>query len=96
MATVTVSFTLDDQYDRDIIGWLAEIPKRKKSAAIREALRGHLRGQSVTFRDLYQALQELNHKLESNTYVTEANSACDAADVDEPPDVAVALDNLGL
>ena len=88
MATVTISFTLDDQHDRDIICWLAEIPKRQKSSAIREALRGHLHGQSVTLSDLFQVMRELNRKLESKTVFTDVDSARDAVDVDEPPDVA--------
>ncbi len=96
MATVTVSFTLDDQADREIVQWLACLPKRQKSAAIREALRGHLQGQGVTLSDIYQAVQEIDRKLATGAVVFGGGDGGDATDADEPPDVAMALDNLGL
>lgn len=96
MATVTVSFTLDDRVDREIVQWLTCLPKRKKSAAIREALRGHLQGQGITLSDIYQAVQEISRKLATGTAVVGGSDASDATDTNEPPDVAAALDNLGL
>ncbi len=96
MATVTVSFTLDDQADREIVQWLARLPKRRKSAAIREALRGHLQGQGITLSDIYQAVREIDRKLATGAIVVGVNDPSDAIDANEPPDVAAALDNLGL
>jgi predicted transcriptional regulator len=96
MATVTVSFTLDDQVDREIVQWLARLPKRQKSAAIREVLRGHLREQGVTLSDIYQAVREVDRKLATGAVVVEVNEVGDTTSADEPPDVAAALDSLGL
>jgi hypothetical protein len=95
MATVTVSFTLDDQADREVVRWLARLPKRQKSAAIREALRAHLQGQGITLGDIYQLVREIDRKLSSGTVVAGAIDASEV-DIDEPPDVAAALDSLGL
>ncbi len=96
MATVTVSFTLDDQADREVVQWLARLPKRRKSAAIREALREYLQGQGVTLSDIYQVVREIDHKLTTGAVVVGGNDPSDAIDTDEPPDMAAALDNLGL
>ena len=95
MATVTVSFTLDDQADREVLQWLARLPKRQKSAAIREALHAHLQGQGITLGDIFQVVREMDRKLSSGTVVAVAVDASEV-DIDEPPDVAVKLDNLGL
>ena len=94
MATVTVSFTLDDQTDREVVRWLARLPKRQKSAAIRKALHAHLQGQGITLGDIYQVVREMDRKLSSGV-VTGAVDASEV-DIDEPPDVAVKLDSLGL
>jgi len=94
MAKVTVSFTLDDRADRDITAWLDKTPGGQKSAAIRDAIRKHLRG-AVTLGDVYQKLLEIDSKLEAGAFVTGAESV-NAGDVAEPADVALALDNLGL
>ena len=96
MATVTVSFTLDDQVDYEVVQWLARLPKRQKSAAIREALRRHLQGQGITLCDIYQAVREIDRKLASGAVVVGIDNANDVVDADEPPDVEAALDNLGL
>jgi hypothetical protein len=95
MATVTVSFTLDDQADREIVQWLARLPKRRKSAAIRGALRQHL-GKGIKLSDVYQAVREIDRKLATGAVVVGVNGPSDAIDADEPPDVAAVLDNLGL
>lgn len=96
MATVTVSFTLDDQADREIVQWLARLPKRRKSAAIREALRQHLQGKGIKLSDVYQAVREIDRKLAAGAVVVGVNDPSDAIDTDEPPDLAAVLDNLGL
>ncbi len=69
MATVTVSFTLDDDADRDLLQWLACQPRRQKSAAIRESLRSCLNPQGVTLREIYGAVRDVVEKysLDKNT-----------------------------
>jgi hypothetical protein len=94
MAKVTISFTIYDHGDRDLLNWLSRLPKRRKSGAIREALREHLRS-GVTLGDVYQAVLNLNHKLDAGVIVTKTDNTREPLD-DEPPDVAAALDNLGL
>ena len=94
MAKVTVSFTLDDRADRDITAWLDKIPAGAKSAAIRDALRAHLQGK-VNLGDVFQKLCEIDAKLSSGAFVAGAGQVS-AGDVDEPADVALALDRLGL
>ena len=95
MAKATRSFTLDDQTDRDILTWLDRLPKRKKSEAIREALRAHLSGQDVTLDHIYQVVREIDRKLAYGVVIGDG-SVDDVPETDEPPDVAAALDRLGL
>ena len=94
MAKVTVSFTLDGEADRDLVHWLDRLPKGKRSEAVREALREHLGRGGVTLGDVYQAVKDLERKLQAGAVV-----ACAAPvqedDWDEPPDAAAALDALG-
>jgi len=94
MATITVAFSLDDKADRDIVAWLDKIPIGVKSAAIRDVIRDHLRGQ-VNLGDIYQKLLEIDAKLAAGATVASAGQVS-AGDVDEPADVALALDRLGL
>jgi len=94
MATVTVVFTLNDDDDRDLVRWLATLPRRGKSKAIREALRVQLSQSGVTLGDVYQAVKALERKLDGLAVVAGPITAGDVPD--EPPDVAANLDNLGL
>ena len=96
MAKVTRSFTLDDYNDRDILTWLDQLPKRKKSEAIREALRAHLSGCGVTLGDIYQAVREVDRKLANGAFAVGIGELGSTIDTDEPRDVAAALDELGL
>jgi hypothetical protein len=93
MAKVTETFSLDSEADKLIIDRLARLPKGRKSAAIRDALVAHFQG--VTLADVYAELREINRKLEKGAVLSVA-SAGDAPADDEPPDVAAALDSLGL
>lgn len=93
MATVTVCFTLDSEADRDILRWLARMPRRSKSAAIRDALREHLGGGGVTLGDVYQAVQELTRRVQAGGVVAGPGQEHDG--LPEPPDVAAALAALG-
>jgi len=89
---VTVSFSLDAEADRDILRWLNSQPKKERSKAIREALRAHIGRGGVTLGDVYEAIQDLRR------YGLAVAAQGRQADVhtDEPPDVAAALDRLGL
>jgi hypothetical protein len=89
MARQTITFVLDTARDRDILHWLEG--QENKSAAIREAIRAHLGRSGITLADVYEAIQEL--KRGGWVPVSQASAA---AASDEPPDVAAALDSLGL
>ena len=95
MATVTVSFTADSEKDRDLVRWLDGLPRRKRSEAIREALRAHLGRGGVTLEDVYQAVKALERKLGTGVVVA-SGSLLDQGEPDAPPDVLAALDSLGL
>ena len=90
------SFSLDTEADRDILRWLGR--QENKSKAIRDALREHIRGGSVTLGDVYQVVKGLERKLEAGaapTYAVPALKAEMEAGWDEPADVAATLDALG-
>jgi hypothetical protein len=89
MARQTITFVLDTVRDRDILHWLEG--QENKSAAIREAIRAHLGRSGITLADVYEAIQDLKR----GGWVPGAQAPAAAAS-DEPPDVAAALDSLGL
>lgn len=89
MARQTITFVLDTVRDRDILHWLGR--QDNKSAAIREAIRAHLGRSGITLTDVYEAIQDLKR----GGWVP-GEQAPAAAASDEPPDVAAALDSLGL
>jgi hypothetical protein len=89
MARQTITFVLDTVRDRDILHWLEG--QENKSAAIREAIRAHLGRSGITLADVYVAIQELKR----GGWVPVPQAPATAAS-DEPPDVAAALDSLGL
>ncbi len=91
MAKLTVSFTLDSEQDRDLVRWLDSLPKRGRSEAIRDALRAHLGHSGITLNDVYEAIMDLKR----SDFAADTSGNTVAAN-DEPPDVAAALDNLGL
>jgi hypothetical protein len=91
MARQTITFVLDTVRDRDIANWLEG--QQNKSAAIREAIRAHLGRSAITLTDVYEAIQDLKRC----GWVPRAGAQAPAeAANDEPPDVAAALDSLGL
>lgn len=92
MATVTISFSLDTETDQDILRWIDDLPKRKRSEAIREALRSHL-AHDVSLGDVYQAVRDLERKIGQAPILSSGNHK-EASE--EPEDIANALDNLGL
>ena len=91
MAKQTVTFVVDAERDRDILRWLGS--QDNKSAAIREAIRDRLGQGGITLAVVYQAIQDL--KGGDWTPASDARPHI-LADSDEPPDVAAALDSLGL
>jgi len=95
MATVTISFTVDSEKDRDLVRWLDGLPRRKRSEAIRKALRANLGRGGVTLGDVYQAVKALERRLDAGVLVASA-SPSNRDELDAPPDVLAALDNLGL
>ena len=91
MARQTITFVLDTKRDRDIICWLEG--QENKSAAIREAIRAHLEHDDITLADIYEAVQDLQRR---NWMAVSEAEAGGATISEEPPDVAAALDSLGL
>jgi len=89
MSKQTVAFTLDTEKDRDLLHWLSSLPKGDKSRAVRDALRAHLGRGGITLGDIYEAIIDLKR----HGLVVQGEPTPTA---DEPPDVAAALDNLGL
>jgi hypothetical protein len=91
MARQTITFVLDTVRDRDVFHWLEG--QENKSAAIREAIRANLARGTVTLADVYQAVLDLQNRSWAPVSDAQANST---AHGEEPPDVAAALDSLGL
>ena len=94
---ITVSFSLDDTQDRDLLRWLDQQPPRQRSAAIRAALRSSVGRQDITLADVYQAVQDLKRQGLTFSATASPGQGDDRhAGADEPDDIAAALDNLGL
>lgn len=91
MAKTTITFSLDTETDRDLLYWLEGLPKRGRSEAIREALRGHLE-HGVSLGDVYQAVRDLERRIGQGV----VSSGNHKEALEEPDDIAAALDNLGL
>jgi hypothetical protein len=93
MSKRRLNFVVDEESDSDILSWWAE--QENKSAAIRALIRKEIDHGGVTLLDLYQVVLGLERKLETGFAL-----ACDAdtseAALNEPSDVAAALDRLGL
>jgi hypothetical protein len=85
-----MTFTLDSETDRDLVRWLDRQDNR--SAAIREAIREHIGGAGVTLGDVYQAVKDLDHKVQAGVIV--AGTQDQADEWEEPPEAAAALDAL--
>ena len=91
MTKQTVTFVVDTQRDRDILRWLGS--QDNKSAAIREAIRAHLGRRGITLTDVYEAIQDLKRGGWTPAPDVPPHNVTGG---DEPPDVAAALDSLGL
>jgi len=95
MASVTVSFSLDQKKYGKVVAWLNGLEKGKRSETIAEVLLSHLDQSGVTLGDVYQAVKALERKLHSGAAL--AHTPATPGDApQEPPDVAANLDSLGL
>jgi len=89
MATVRFSFALDSERDAALIAWLEA--QDNKSEAIRAALSAAQgNGPAATLADVLTAIEGLGARL-AGLQVTAAT-----APVEEDPELAAALDSLGL
>jgi len=91
MTKQTVTIVVDTERDRNILRWLSS--QDNKSAAIREAIRVHIGRGGITLTDVYEAIQDLKRSRWTSAPNAQHH---DLARSDEPPDVAAALDCLGL
>jgi len=96
MATINISFTLNDERDRRIVRYLEELPKGEKSKAIRQALAAHLGSGGLTLGDVYQAVQDLDRKVGAGVVLMQPAGSAVQPPVSEPGDIAASLDSLGL
>jgi hypothetical protein len=95
MAKRVETFSFDSEADKDIARWLAGLPSRGKSAAIRAAIREHAGRNGITLGDVYRAVKDLERKLETGAVVVAGGAREDGEEGwDEPADVAAALDAL--
>lgn len=95
MSNVTTCFTLNCEFDADLIRWLDSLPRRQKSQNIRLALRAQLTATghgTITSADIYQAVLALERKLEAGAMIARVESQGESS---EPADIANTLDNLG-
>ncbi len=88
-----ISFSVDRVADRDIIDWLDSLDRGEKSAAICDAIREHIGRRGVTIGDVYQAVKDLERKVQAGAVVI--NAGGEDHDDEEPPEAAAALDALG-
>lgn len=91
---VIISISLDDKEDRDLLAWLSRLPRGQKSAEIRRILRTGLNGADDFRQDIRDIKRDIKRLLESGAVVASGDGKVTAED--EPPDVAAALDRLGL
>ena len=91
---IMVTFSLNDDKDHDLIRWYKDLPKGDKSEAIRQTLRAGLGRAGLTLGDVYQAVKELERKLQGGAvHLTEIMPE---AEDNAPADAIANLDSLGL
>ena len=83
------TFTLDTQRDATLLAWLDA--QDNLSETVRAALRAYYDASLVTLADVYRAVQAVEQRLADGVAV-----AVPAIAPTEDPDLADALDNLGL
>jgi hypothetical protein len=90
---VIVPVSMDSDADRDLLQWLDQ--QENRSGAVREALRAYIGRGDVTLGDVYQAVRDLERKLQTGAVVSRTPDDCDSGNEwQEPPGVAEALDAL--
>jgi hypothetical protein len=95
MAKRVETFSFDSEADKDIARWLAGLPNRGKSAAIRAAIREHAGRNGITLGDVYRVVKDLERKLEAGAVVVAGGAQEGGKEAwDEPDDAAAALDAL--
>ena len=96
MSKVTISFSLDDGDDADLLRWLDQFDRRDRSQGIRRALRDHIDRRGVTLGQVYQLVQRLETRLEDLRGQEVHLAPPTAADNNIPDDIAASLSRLGL
>ena len=92
---VVMPISFDSERDRRLLEYLNRLPKGKWSETVREILRAHLSiGGDVTLGDVYRAVQDLKRELRTRTIAVGAGCG-ETVEVEEPPEAAAALDQLG-
>lgn len=91
MAKHVVNFVLNTETDRDIIRWLDR--QENRSAAIRGAIREHIGGGGVTLGDVFRAVKDLEHKIQTGAVLVAGTDTAED-EWSEPPEAAAALDAL--
>jgi hypothetical protein len=85
------TFTLDTQRDAMLLAWLDA--QANQSETVRTALRNHYDESQVTLADVYRAVQAVEQRLADGVTLGAPAPQSQPA---EDPDLADALDNLGL
>ncbi|HUX78063.1 MAG TPA: hypothetical protein VMY40_15630 [Anaerolineae bacterium] len=83
MASMTFTFTVDLERDRDLLAFFKGVPSRKRSEHIRAAVRKYI-GQAVTLGDVYQELAEVKRMLRAGTGDLPSAGADPEADAGDP------------
>lgn len=91
MARATFSFTLDETEDKRIITYLDGLPHGQKGKTIRDALAQYIGGAGISHYDILQAVKSLERKVKSGVVLSSEPER-----IEEDPELAAALDNLGL
>lgn len=90
MPSVTISFTLDNEQDHDLLAWLKSQGSRGRSAAIRDTLRQGLAGsRPLTVNDIRQVIRS-----ELATCMVRSGSSGVDLQSSEPERAAANLDAL--
>lgn len=91
MAKRSYSFKVDPEEYPELVRWL-DGQDDNRSGAIRDVLQAHVE-RRITLGDVYQAVRDLERKVEAGATVSKA-PADDETDWNEPPEAAAALDAL--
>lgn len=99
MSKVTISFSLDDVTDADLLAWLGRFGRRERSAGIRAALRRDINRPTDLLPEVLTTVQRVECKIDDlhRRGVRLPEETTDDAGPDAmPDDIAAALDGLGL